>query len=47
MSCNNEDMDSIVSNSLENEIAALNSSLKNNIINSSFETNNESDLYNL
>ncbi|CAG8844710.1 20751_t:CDS:2, partial [Gigaspora margarita] len=47
MSYNNEDINSIVSDSLESEIVALNSSLKNNIINSSFETNNESDLYNL
>ncbi|RIB08981.1 hypothetical protein C2G38_2210110 [Gigaspora rosea] len=47
MSYNNEDINSVVSDSLESEIIALNSSLKNNIINSSFETNNESDLYNL
>ncbi|RIB07531.1 hypothetical protein C2G38_2214135 [Gigaspora rosea] len=47
MSYNNEDINSVASDSLESEIVVLNSSLKNNIINSSFETNNESDLYNL
>ncbi|CAG8759649.1 10803_t:CDS:2, partial [Dentiscutata heterogama] len=35
----------IVSNSFEDEIAALNNSLKDNLNNSSLETNNESNIF--
>ncbi|CAG8819158.1 13061_t:CDS:2, partial [Cetraspora pellucida] len=40
---NFDDMNSITSDSLENEIDILNNSLKNNIINNSFETNNNNE----
>jgi hypothetical protein len=40
------DTNIMANESFKDELSVLNNSLRNNIINSSFETNNESDIFN-